>query len=216
MPWNSTSPSGTISVKANRTPMNQNTSYIETTMGNSVVGTNAVTTRDHFWNVGSNEDGRHRFMQSPGFTVGGNPTDPVIGTGMDGVLYLKSDGLSSSRVQGYYRNASGIYQYIPSFLSGTVVINSTSTFVTVAAVPQSVYGEIFIWLDGTRNIQQAVFMSSTTRVEAYSLREKQFGVSDDYFVEFLNDSGATDLNIKARRGNDASGTYNYRITYRAI
>ena len=100
MPWNSTWPVGSISVKANRVVGQQNTTYIETTMGNSIVGTNTTATRDHFWNVGTNEDGRHRFIQSPKFTVGGNPADPVLGTGMDGVRYIKSDGLTPARVVG--------------------------------------------------------------------------------------------------------------------
>lgn len=213
MPWNSTFPLGSVSVRANRTIGQDNTTYIETTMGNSIVGTNTVTTRDHFWDVGSDVDGRHRFIQSPGFTVGSSPTDPVVGTGMDGVLYLKT---ITGTVQGFYRNAQSIYQYIPTFVSGTVSITSTSTFATLVAVPANVYGEIFIWHNNTQNIQQATFISGSSVVEAFSQRQKQNGTSDDYFVEFLNGSGAVDLNIKARRGNDSSGNFLYRITYRAV
>lgn len=91
MPWNSIWPVGTVSVKQNRTSGQQNTAYIEATMGNSIVGTNAVDTRDHFWNVSANLDGRHRFMQSPVFTstaVAPNDVYPVLGTGMDGVHFL--------------------------------------------------------------------------------------------------------------------------------
>ena len=116
MPWNSTSPLGSVSVKANKAPMQQNTTYIETTMGNSVVGTNAVTTRDHFWNVGTNEDGRHRFIQSPAFTVGGLPTDPVVGTGMDAVTYSKTktstESTAQQDVQLFFRNATQIFQML--------------------------------------------------------------------------------------------------------
>ena len=116
MPWNSLSPIGSISVRANRTTMNQNTTYIETTMGNSIVGSNLVTTRDHFWNVGANEDGRHRFIQSPGFTVGAAPADPVIGTGMDAVSYVKllSSVVSTAQqdVQPFYRNTKQIMQLL--------------------------------------------------------------------------------------------------------
>lgn len=116
MPWNSTAPVGSISVKANRTILQQNTTYIETTMGNSIVGTNTVTTRDHFWNVGSDEDGRHRFMQSPAFTVGGLPVDPVIGTGMDSVMYSKlklaAEAVAQQDVQPFFRNSSAIMQIL--------------------------------------------------------------------------------------------------------
>jgi len=116
MPWNSTAPVGSISVKANRTILQQNTTYIETTMGTSIVGTNAVTTRDHFWNVGSDEDGRHRFMQSPAFTVGGLPVDPVVGTGMDSVMYSKlklaAEAVAQQDVQPFFRNSSAIMQIL--------------------------------------------------------------------------------------------------------
>ena len=96
--------------------MNQNTTYIETTMGNSAVGTNGVTTRDHFWNVGSNEDGRHRFIQSPAFTVGGLPADPVLGTGMDSVAFSKlltvTESVAQQDIQPFFRNASAIMQIL--------------------------------------------------------------------------------------------------------
>ena len=116
MPWNTVFPLGSVSVKANRTIGQQNTTYIETTMGNSIVGTNTNTTRDHFWNVGSNEDGRHRFMQSPAFTVGGLPVDPVLGAGMDSVFYSKlklaAESTSQQDVQPFFRNASAIMQVL--------------------------------------------------------------------------------------------------------
>lgn len=213
MPWNSTSPLGTVSVKANEVIGQENTTYIETTMGKSIVGTNTVDTRDHFWAVDPTLDGRHRFVQSPAFTVGGNPEDPVLASAQNGILYVKT---TNGTVQGFYRNNEGIYQYIPTFVSGVVNIPTTSNFETLVPVPANVYGEIFIWHNNSRNIQQATFMSGGTVVEAFSQRQKQVGTSDDYFVEFLNGSGAVDLNIKARRGNDSSGNYLYRITYRAI
>ena len=165
MPWNSTSPVGSLSVRANRTTMNQNTTYIETTMGNDPIGTNGVATRDHFWDVGSDEDGRHRFIQSPAFTVGGLATDPVLGTGMDGVSYIKE---TNGRVEGFYRNAAGIYQHIPSFLSGTHVV--TGSFTTMATVPDDTYGEIFMWTTATGNEsgQAGFFKASSGKCESWS------------------------------------------------
>ena len=116
MTWNSIWPIGTSSVRSNRVTGAQNTEYIETTMGPSVVGTNAVTTRDHFWNVDPNLDGRHRFIQSPAFTVGGLPTDPVVGTSMDGVLYTKTKTATESTVQQdvqpFFRNTSQVFQLL--------------------------------------------------------------------------------------------------------
>ena len=110
MPWNSTAPVGSVSVKANRTILGQNTTYIESTMGTSIVGTNTVTTRDHFWNVDANLDGRHRFIQSPAFTVATIPANPVVGTGMDSVFYSKlklaAEAVAQQDVQPFFRNAT--------------------------------------------------------------------------------------------------------------
>ena len=84
MSWNSTSPDGTISVRANRAPMRQNTTYIETQLG-----------KDHFWdNTDDNTlDGRHRFVQMPANDNGATPaiaTDPAFATAnIDAVLYAK-------------------------------------------------------------------------------------------------------------------------------
>lgn len=131
MPWNSTSPNGALSVAANRPYQQENTTYIETTMGNSVVGTNTVTTRDHFWNVGSNENGRHRFIQSPAFTVGGLPTNPVIGTGMDSVLFSKlltvTESTAQQDVQPFFRNVTGIMQLLG--IRACAVFNGSGTMV---------------------------------------------------------------------------------------
>jgi hypothetical protein len=183
--------------------MSQNTTYIETTMGKD---------------VGSNEDGRHRFMNSPAFTVGGNPDDPVIGTGMDGVLYLRKVSVDAPEIQGFYRNAEGIYQYIPTKLSGSVAVSSTSTFVTVVAVPKNVYGEIFMYTtaQGASSTVTGFFRSNATKVEAWSILNKIEGSGTAYALEFANGSNASGLNIRARRGDGANATYNYIITYRTL
>ncbi len=221
MPWNSNSPNGTLSVKANRAPMNQNTTYIETTMGNSVVGTNTTSTRDHFWNVGSNEDGRHRFIQSPKFTVGGIAADPVIGTGMDGVSYLKD---TSAGVQIFYRNVvNGIYQLSPNVLTGTVSITSSSSFVNITTVPANVYGTIYLYkisnsgtpANSLANIQPGTFLSNNNTVHGFSNRIKVEDTSDDYLVELENEA-TTDLNLRVRRNTGPSGTWNYIIKYRFL
>lgn len=224
MPWTSASPIGNISVRANRTTMNQNTAYIETTMGNSVVGTNTTSTRDHFWNVGSNEDGRHRFIQSVGFTVGGNPEDPVVGTGMDGVMYLKTASADIARVEGFYRNAQGIYQFIPSFLSGTADFTSSgSNYITVVSVPQNTYGEIFMYttdpIASTKfGTTTGYFRSNTLRVQSWTLPQSVDGSSTLAVpLKFGNGSEASGFNIRARReDSDSASVWNYRIIYRAL
>lgn len=217
MPWNSTWPVGNISVKANRTLGQQNTTYIETTMGNSVVGTNTTTTRDHFWNVGSNEDGRHRFIQSPAFTVGGNPTDPVLGVGMNGVFYFKT---VQARCEGFFRNAQGIFQVFPAIITGTVNITGTGSgdWKDLADIPAQSYGEIFMWQtsDGSY-IQQGVFASDDTSVRGFAQRQKLTGESDSYMIALRNDISGS-LKLQARRGDSGSGfsgSWTFIIMYRA-
>lgn len=221
MPWNGTWPLGTVSVKANRLTGQQNTTYIETTMGNSVVGTNTVSTRDHFWNVGSDQDGRHRFIQSPAFTVGSSPADPLVGTGMDAVFYAKE---TNDRVEWFHRNAEGIYQAVPSFLIGTVG-SITSSYVNVVAVPANVYGEIFMYATVLGSNSQQVyrtvtgfFRSDASKVNAWALANSVEG-SSSYAngLKFGNGSDAVGLDIRARTADATSGLeWNYRITYRAL
>lgn len=93
MTWNSTAPLGSASVKANRVIIQENTTYIEETLGNQVVGTNPdpQTAKDHFWDISPELDGRHRFMQSPAFVDSlGASTVPNFGDGMAGIHYLKT------------------------------------------------------------------------------------------------------------------------------
>jgi len=216
MTWNSTSPNGSISVKANRPPMQQNTTYIESTMGNSAVGTNSVTVRDHFWSVGANEDGRHRFIQSPGFTVGGNPDDVIQGTGMDGIYYLK---LVNGQFQWFRRNAIDIYQATPNTLTGTHVV--TNNFTTMIAVPANVYGEIFMFVPATNSEftgQTGFFKSSATVCESWAHGLKIQGTSSGRVnLEFGNGSDASGLNIRVKTSEATNNlTWQYRITYRSI
>lgn len=215
MPWNSTWPVGNLSVKANRTKGQENTTYIEVTMGNSIVGTNTVNTRDHFWAVGANEDGHHRFIQSLAFTVGGNPTDPLIGTGMDCVEYFKT---ILGRVEGFFRNAQGIYQHIPAFLSGSVAVPNTGSYTTVVAVPANCYGQIAMYTTALGKFSgvTAHFRSNGSIVETWGLTQSDDTDDTNVPLKFASGSEATDLNIKARRSDASSDTWNYRITYRAF
>lgn len=216
MPWNSTSPVGNISVKANRTIQQQNTTYTEVTMGNSIIGTNTNTTRDHFWNVGANEDGRHRFINSPAFTVGAVPADPLVGAGMDAVLYLKT---TNAQPQWFNKTSAGvIYQVSPNFLSGSLAVNAS--FSTIVALPSDVYGEIFMYTtaNGRRSGQAGFFKTTggTCEAWAYGLRI-QGSSTAGYALKFGNGSDASGLNLRVATEDAANGlTWNYRITYRAV
>lgn len=215
MPWNAIWPVGTSSVKNNRLTGADNTVYIKTTMGGDPIGTSNLTVRDHFWDVGGDVDGRHRFVQSPPFTVGTLPADPTIGNGMAGVLYLKT---VLGRVQGFYRNAQGVYQYLPAFLSGTVAVNTTS-FIDVVAVPANCYGQVAMYTTalGIYSGVTAHFRSNGTIVETWGLAQTDEGATSSAPLKFASGpDDATTLFIRARRRDAGAATWNYRITYRAL
>lgn len=225
MPWNTNWPLGTASVRANRTTGNQNTTYIKTTMGGDAVGTNAATTRDHFWDVSGTIDGYHRHVKMPKFTVGGVLADPIIaGSDADGIIYYREVNADVGRVEGFYRNTQGIYQFIPSFLSSTHAV--TNSFTDMVAVPINVYGEIFMCLDaGTAGQYSAAcgfFKSNATKVDAWALAQNTTlggtgGDDTKFALIFANDATSNNLNIKVRRGQFGSdATWKYRITYRAL
>jgi hypothetical protein len=219
MPWNSTSPLGSVSVKDNRPIQQQNTTYIEVTMGNSIVGTNTNTTRDHFWNVGTNEDGRHRFIQSVGFTSNAVAPDnvyPVLGSGMQTVLFPL---VTNGEVQWFHKNQvanTKIYQFIPNFLTGSIAVPTTS-YTNLVAVPANVYGEIFMWTTalGSRSSQSGSFRSNGSIVEAWGFAQSTDSESSSTPLKFASGSDAVDLNIKVRRSDAGAAAWNYRITYRA-
>lgn len=202
MVWNSTSPDGTQSVKQNTTPMQQNTIYTETTMNN-----------DHFWNIGANEDGRHKAINMENYadTAVGAPTDAPISTGMDGVIYLKE---TSGRVQGFYQNANGIYQFIPAFLTGTIVLN-TAGFTNVVDVPAATFGQIFIWRQNDNKDVSfgsfAVKIGVCQAISAATLFDNNSTASTA--VVYGNGTNASGLNIRAKVSGGSNGTYEYRIMY---
>jgi hypothetical protein len=227
MTWNSASPSGSLSVRANRTPMNQNTTYIETTMGNTVSDiAYATSQKDHFWApAGADFVGHHRWVKMPAFTVGGTPSDPgsPLGTSMDGMMYLRLDSADSARVQGFYRNVEGIYQFIPAYKAGTSGV-ITGSYTDVTSVPANVYGEIFMTSVGAaagdepETLQIGYFYSTATVVRAWALTMGVDGSDSQLNLKFANSSTeATNLNIRAR-ANDAANnlTWAYKITWRTL
>lgn len=221
MPWNSISPNGALSVGSNRPKQQENTSYIEVTMGNSVVGTNTNITRDHFWNVGSSQDGRHRFINSLAFTVGGLPTDPVIGTGMDGVLYLKKPNANISQIEWFRRNVDGIYQVSPSFVTGNVIISSSSSLISMITVPDDSYGEIFMYSTNSDtdkySTQSAIFKARGGICQSYALTyQVQGSGTAGNALYFGNGSDASGLNIRVRRRDSSLTNWVYKVTYRAL
>lgn len=216
MTWTATFPNGTLSVKANRIIGQGNTTYTQVTMGNTVANTtNQPNIRDHFWNVSANNDGRHRFINSPAFTIGGIPTVPEIGTGMDGVLYLKT---TTDRAEWFHRNQQGNYQVTPSVEYGTVAISNS--FINIgSALPANVYGKIFLYNDTNKLVQTGSFYTNATLAYCFSNRQSFKNTSNSYAIELSNSTDSVSLFIRGQRGNlgsSADGTYNFIITYRAI
>lgn len=213
MPWNSTWPLGSVSVKTNRPTGQENTTYIETTEN-----------VDHFFNIAANKDGHHNVIQQPAQFNAGVPVNPAKPVApMSGKLYVRtvSDaaGNDNSRQlffrQDFYDNA---YQISPVYRSGVVALNG-ATFSTVTSIPQNVYGTIWIWKVGTTNIQTGTFISDNTVVNVFSTRIKIQGLSadSDRWVEFGNGSNASGLNIQALRDQQSgNGNFNWKLFFYGV
>ena len=220
MAWNPIFPVGTVSVRANKTIGNDNTTYIQTTMGNTVAGINNSTTRDHFWNVDSSLDGRHRFIQSPKFQISTADADPVMGDSMDACMFFRNVNADVGRVEGFYKTADAAvgnypnrYQFIPSFMSGTISV--TSSFTTLVALPPNVYGEVFMFRNnaaGSQAVQSGFFStnSATMSTSAYKQSSSTGSAVQNLAFDF------SVLNLRVKTIDATSGnTWEYRITYRA-
>lgn len=218
MAWRSVNPDGNRSVKANEVIGQDNTNYIQSTMGNTASNKPYSDAQaDHFWAVDPNIDGRHRFVKMPAFSNGGSPQDAQLSPGIDGVIWFKTVSSDVSNIEGFYRNAAGIYQFIPSFLSGTKSISSS--YSTVVAVPANVYGDIVMFrtTQGKDTAQNGFFRSNGSKVEAWANYLGPSGENEEINLKFGNGSDSLGLNILARNEFASSThTWNYRITYRAI
>lgn len=197
MVWSATSPDGALSVAANTPIMAANTTYTQTTMN-----------VDHYWNIGVDEDGHHKQVQMPVSSA-----DITLGTGMNGGLYLRTVSASNARIEGFYRNVNGVFQFIPSFVTGSLSVSSS--YGTVAAVAANSYGQIFMYkADNSDNGQLGFFKSGTATVQTYTVTTQFSGSSTAKAnLKFGNGSEASGLNIRVRTQEASSGTYQYRIMY---
>ena len=95
MAWNNPVINGTNSVASNKTPLNENSDYIETTMQ-----------QDHYWDENANLDGRHKQVNM----VDASP-DPTIGTDCDGTIFLKEidkDGAGLTESVAVHKNSGSV------------------------------------------------------------------------------------------------------------
>ena len=204
MVWNSLWPDGSKSVKQNTTPGQQNTAYTENTLNN-----------DHYWNIGTDEDGHHKSVQMKNFinSASGAPADAPIATGMDACIYLRTVSGDDPRIQGFFRNANGIYQFIPCFLTGSA--NITSSYTNIVALPNNTYGQIWMFkTDSSANFAYGTFKVTSSVCQAFC--DGQFlGNSSTLTrpLRFGNSDQASGLNFRARTSDADTGSYQYRILY---
>lgn len=200
MPWNSTWPIGTSSVKNNRLPGQENTDYIKNTLR-----------IDHYWDEGASFSGRHRQVSMQG-TSSDLPLGPASGN-----MWYRLVSATIPRYEMFYRNVDNIYQVTPSFSSGSVVIGSS--YVNVVDVNANCYGEIFLYttLLGKYSVCKAIFRSDGTKVEAWSLYEGPEGSGASIPLKFGNGSDASGFFLRARTESASAGqTWNYRVTWRGL
>lgn len=209
MVWASTSPDGTQSVKANVPIQQQNTTYIETTMGN--VLSNAEPSQDHFWNLDPSS-GHHRQVQMKQYssTYTGAPADPSLAGSFDGSLYLKS---VNGTVQGFYKNAAGIYQFIPGYLTGAVALNTN--YVDVVTVPDNCYGLVWIFRgSGDFEMGFGSFKADGGKCQGYCCPSNLGNSSSaNLALRFANGNLATNLKLRAKTDGANPGLYNYKVIY---
>lgn len=105
MSWNTTSPDGSQSVKANKSIIQDNFTYTESKL-----------TLDHYFNDDANLDGRHRYANMPK-----QASEPSIATDCDGIYYL-FDNVST---QPFYKNGDSVMQLLGIRAMG--VINAAGT-----------------------------------------------------------------------------------------
>jgi hypothetical protein len=220
MAWHPIFPLGSVSVRANKAIGQDNTTYIQATMGNTVAGTDTSTTRDHFWNVDASLDGRHRFIQSPKFQISTLDADPIMGDDMDACMFFRNVNADVGRVEGFYKTANAAtgnypnrYQFIPSFMSGT--INVTSSFTDMVTLPKNVYGEIYMFRNnasGSIGVQAGSFSTSNSNVAVSSY--VQTAPSGSSLINLIFENSGLKIQVKTKDASSGNN-WEYRVTYRA-
>jgi hypothetical protein len=209
MVWNTTSPDGAQSVKANVPIQQQNTTYTEVTMGNIL--SNVEPSQDHFWNLDP-FSGHHRQVQMPNYsaTYSGAPTDPTLAGSMDGSIYLKS---VNNQIKGFFKNATNSFQFIPGYLTGTH--NVTGTFTNVVALPDNCYGLVWMYRSGADfDTCFGAFKVTGGRTQAFAFPSVVGNsTSPNLTLRYGSGNQSTDLNLKVKTENGAAAVYEYRIMY---
>ena len=187
--WQTTAPDGTKSVKANEAILQANTTYTETEMN-----------IDHFWNIGADEDGRHKFAQMPKYTDGAvaTPTSPTLGAGMDLAYFsrlktaIEAPAAGAQNIQPYSRDASGIQQLLGMRACGVFDVNAGTGVVTPLYTHNiKAVGGIIATFTGIYAISfDTALPSSSYMVIANGMKYEAGGTGDEPLIVSLV-SGAT-------------------------
>ena len=206
MPWNSISPVGNRSVRFNRTAMNQNTTYIEEIMGNNTVIGNA---KDHYWNIGANEDGYHRkvSLKNTGALINPPPT-------FDGVIYVNNNGLTPDKTLKYNNTTQdwtlNVWENVIEGSFNTP--NSSANFTITTLIPTDRFGKILIFLKSTPWLaMEGYFYSDATKVHGFSGRVDFESTGLAISPIQFDDNPGTNNALRANVPANPAATYN---TYR--
>ena len=103
--------------------MQENTTYTKTTMN-----------VDHFWDIGVNEDGHHKYAQMPKYKAGGLPSDPALAAGMDLAFFSKEktavESPAQQDVQPFAINSTNTMQLLGIRACGSFSINNATGAIT--------------------------------------------------------------------------------------
>lgn len=141
MPWHAVSPVGNRSVRFNRADMNDNTTYIGNTLGNA---TN--TLQDHYWDIGANEDGRHRQVTMRSF--GENIQAPLAPL-MDAAIYLNRETDNELQVRAREATADWRLNLWETLNKGTFTTPGDNSVFSILPMIPNRFGFVLIYLKVT-------------------------------------------------------------------
>lgn len=144
MTWNNPVITGTESVAANKTYLNDNSSYIETKLQ-----------LDHYWDETAGLNGHHKYANMPKLESGGTPTDPTLPAGLDLNYYCKQKTSTESPthqpVMPFTKDASGAVLELLgiracavfSVAAGVVTVNYKHNVTSVTRASEAIFDVVF-------------------------------------------------------------------------
>lgn len=210
MPWNSTFPLGSVSVRANRTIGQQNTTYLETILKN-----------DHYFNEDVSKDGYHKKASMPNYG-----STPGVPAGTDGVYYVFTNGSEKESRFTNDGNASFHLNIWTQQLRGTFTLTDTSTNINIATIPSNAVGQIIMFRRNASPfvVQTGQFASDNVAapnntVHGFSNTLVLSGTNysrDEPLILNNNPNNPNVLRVRPSSNTYANLEYEYLINYRII